>query len=86
MTVAVCYKCGEFKHGALTKCDKCGTAPNNEDALAVSLVLSDHYQSKELLKKFGEYIKQTGRPPAMYPDQKAEIIKVLRQYYRSEEK
>lgn len=49
MTVAVCFKCGSEKFGALTQCGACKSTPSAEGDLALSLVLSEHLSSKTRL-------------------------------------
>jgi hypothetical protein len=62
MTHAVCLKCGCVKRGALTPCPECGFDPSDDQmAVAKSLVLSDHHQSLEALKKASETIKAGGK-------------------------
>jgi len=43
MTIAVCFKCGNLKKGAFNPCKKCNACPKNEEELALSLVMTDHY-------------------------------------------
>jgi len=41
MTVAVCLKCGEFKHGAFTICLKCRYTPDDDESLTRHLLVTD---------------------------------------------
>jgi hypothetical protein len=61
MTMAVCYSCGEAKFGAFVACKKCNTKPKNNDDIALSLFLSDHFFEKDNLRQMGESIKNGGR-------------------------
>ena len=45
MTVAVCLKCGEFKHGAWTPSLKCGYEPSDDESYTKHLLVTDHYLS-----------------------------------------
>jgi hypothetical protein len=62
MTIAVCFKCGEFKHGAFKPCPKCGEYPLNDNERAKSIVLTDHNYSPDELKSFGDSIKRGAEP------------------------
>ena len=81
MTVAICLKCGAMKFGAFIKCAKCGVTPKGEDDMATSLVLSDHYQSQEMLKNYGEYIA-SGKPFTIAPETHQKIVCTIRKAYR----
>ncbi len=50
MTVAICFKCGSEKSDALTQCGSCSATPREEDDLALSLVLSQHFSPKTQLE------------------------------------
>jgi hypothetical protein len=56
MTTAVCFNCGEFKHGALNPCPKCGEVPEGEEK-NVSIALTDHYHNREDLMALSAAIK-----------------------------
>lgn len=58
MTIAICFKCGEFKHGSFKPCPSCGTIPQNTDDLTISLALTDHYFDNAMLEAFRNNIKQ----------------------------
>lgn len=49
MSIAICFKCGNDKTGALTQCGLCQTTPRAESDLALSLVLSEQLSSKTQL-------------------------------------
>jgi len=65
MTVAVCFKCGELKHGAFNPCRGCFAQPKLKDDLIISLAMSDHYLNKSSLTQIGSQIKMTGKPPGL---------------------
>src|SRR5690348_6094294 len=51
MTVAVCLRCGQFKHGAWIPCPKCGYTPDDDESLTKHLLVTDHYLSQEQLEE-----------------------------------
>lgn len=53
MTQAVCFKCGEMKHGAFTDCPHCGGRPVTDDELVLSLAMTDHYFDLATMKQMG---------------------------------
>ena len=57
MTQAVCFNCGELKFGSFTECENCHRTPENDDDMAFSMALSDHYFSLEQLNEIGNKIK-----------------------------
>jgi hypothetical protein len=57
MTVAVCFKCGEFKHGSLTPCPSCGNFPVERVDIINSVAMTDHYLSNSGLEAAGKNIK-----------------------------
>jgi len=77
MTVAVCFKCGEIKHGAFNHCDKCGARPVTEDDLAMSMAMTDHYHKEPTLRQMGQDIK-SGRPPKLDPESRKWLIEDIR--------
>lgn len=77
MTTAVCFKCGEFKFGAFGPCRACGTAPSNEDELAYSLAMTDHYFDQQTLAQIKQAIRN-GEPPSLDPGTKAQLVKQIR--------
>jgi len=50
--MAVCFKCGSAKSGALIACRKCSAAPQTNSEYAVSLALSDHLSTKDQLAQY----------------------------------
>jgi hypothetical protein len=67
MTIAVCFKCGEFKHGAFNECDNCGTKPLSDTEIATSVALSDHHYNRLYLEAFSDSIKR-GEQPGINPE------------------
>jgi hypothetical protein len=61
MTVAVCLKCGAFKHGAWTPCPACQFLPNDDESLTRHMLASDHHHDPEGLKAISERVK-AGQP------------------------
>lgn len=77
MTVAVCYKCGSIKHGAFNACPACSTEPADEDALILSLALSDHYLDRKALDSASETIK-AGKHVELDPASRAKFAESLK--------
>ena len=67
MTIAVCTKCGEVKHGALTPCPFCSFDPELSEDKAKAMVLTDHFLPKEELEKISEQLKNG--QSVTYPDE-----------------
>jgi hypothetical protein len=57
MGVAICFKCGSEKSGALLACAGCGTSPRSNGELALSLVLTDHLSSKTQLAHYSHELR-----------------------------
>jgi hypothetical protein len=57
MTVAVCLKCGEFKHEAWAPCLKCGYTPDDDESYTKHLLVTDHFLSREELEQMAGRIK-----------------------------
>lgn len=55
--MAICFKCGSEKSGALLACAACGTAPRSNSELALSLVLTDHLSSKTQLAHYSHELR-----------------------------
>ena len=79
MTVAVCYKCGEFKFGAFLPCKKCGTYPENEEDRALSLVITDHYFDQEKLEIISSELK-SGKPAPIDPQEIKKLTEEIQQF------
>ena len=60
MGMAICFKCGSEKSGALIACRSCCAAPRTNSEYAVSLALSDHLSSKEQLTQYSHEL-QSGK-------------------------
>ncbi len=58
MTVAICLKCGAFKHGAWTPCRKCGHLPSDEEDKAKHIIATDHHFSKNDLEAASAWIQE----------------------------
>lgn len=57
MTMAICFKCGSAKSGALVACRSCNAAPRANSEYAVSLALSDHVSSKDQLAQYSHELR-----------------------------
>lgn len=57
MGMAICFKCGSAKSGALVACRGCNAAPRANSEYAVSLALSDHLSSNEQLTQYGDELR-----------------------------
>ena len=84
MTTAICYKCGEFKFGAMLPCQACGATPTTDDDLVLSVTMTDHYFDKKGLIEIGQKIKN-GENIELPPSQKEEMIRMLNQMRRPNE-
>lgn len=82
VTQAICFKCGEVKHGAFTTCKACNTRPTSEQELALSLGLTDHYLSKQDLDSIGTHIKNN-ESISFREDQEEMLIKEIRTLLQS---
>jgi hypothetical protein len=61
MGMAICFKCGSAKFGALIACRSCKVAPRTNSAYAVSLALSDFLASKDELARYGLEIRNSSK-------------------------
>ena len=57
MGMAICFKCGSAKSGALIACRNCNAAPRTNSEYAVSLALSDHLSSKDQLAQYSHELR-----------------------------
>ncbi len=57
MAMAICFKCGSAKSGALTACRSCNAVPRTNREYAVSLALSDHLSSKDQLAQYSHELR-----------------------------
>src|SRR5690606_19583632 len=55
--MAICFKCGSEKSGALIACRSCCAAPRTNSEYAVSLALPDHLPSKEQLTQYSHELQ-----------------------------
>jgi hypothetical protein len=55
MTIALCFKCGDTKFGALLKCQKCSADPTGN--VSLDILFTDHNFSAQTLSEFGNVIK-----------------------------
>jgi hypothetical protein len=77
MTTAVCFNCGEIKFGAFTPCEKCLITPVNEDDLAISLAMTDHYFDMLTLKQIAHSIR-AGKQLTLEPQTYEALIQIVR--------
>jgi hypothetical protein len=57
VAMAICFKCGSGKSGALVACRSCNAAPRTNSEYAVSLALSDHLSSKDQLTQYSHELR-----------------------------
>jgi len=76
MSTAVCIKCGAFKYGAFTRCDKCGACPESDQEKALSIAASDHYCDAQWLNRLSACIKE-GQPPPVNPTVVSEYLETI---------
>ena len=57
MAMAICFKCGSAKSGALVACRSCNAAPRTNSEYAVSLALSDHLSTKDQLAQYSHELR-----------------------------
>lgn len=57
MGMAICFKCGSEKSGALLGCAACGTTPRSNSELTLSLVLTEHLSSKTQLAHYSHELR-----------------------------
>jgi hypothetical protein len=57
MTIAICLRCGEYKHGAFNKCSACHYEPSTLKHKAMSMLLSDHNCNEVQLAAHSNNIK-----------------------------
>lgn len=76
MTVAICIKCGNTKHGALTNCRKRGFTPHENKDKAKSMIVTDHILSRSELEQIGRRI-QAGLPVDFPEDAVNNYVKLI---------
>ena len=57
MAMAICFKCGSAKSGALVACRSCNAVPRTDIEYAVSLALSDHLSSNNQLAQYSHELR-----------------------------
>jgi hypothetical protein len=55
--MAICFKCGSAKSGALVACRNCKATPKTNSEYAISLALSDHLSTKEQLAQYSQELR-----------------------------
>ena len=76
MTQAVCFKCGEIKHGAFTDCPHCGERPVSDEDFVISLAMTDHYFDVATMKQMGVAVAE-GKPPHLDEKSRQDLLKQL---------
>ena len=82
MTQAVCFKCGEIKFGAFVACSHCGGTPVSDEDLVLSLAMTDHYFTLDVMRQMGQSIKQ-GTPPNLDEATRKNLLENLAQLRKS---
>ena len=77
MTMAVCFKCGKLKSGAFLPCEACSAVPHDEEEIAISLAITDHYFDFSTLKQIGASIAD-GKPPQLDEHTHAQMLALIR--------
>jgi len=72
MTKAVCFNCGEIKHGTFTSCKACQIRPAGEFEMVRSLGLSDHYLTQEQIDQVAKLIKNG--EPIQFQEEQLELL------------
>jgi hypothetical protein len=83
MTIAVCVGCGTKKIGAWTTCGACGLLPQTEIDVAYSLVLTDHYFSREVLDQISSDMQRGLPRPSLRPEQETAFRTQAREFLQS---
>lgn len=55
--MAICFKCGSAKSGALIACRSCNAAPGTNSEYAFSLALSDHLSTNDQLAQYSHELR-----------------------------
>jgi hypothetical protein len=77
MTTAVCFKCGKLKFGAFLPCEAGSALPQDEEEIAISLAITDHYFDLPTLKQIGASIAD-GKPPQLDEHTHAQMLTLIR--------
>jgi hypothetical protein len=83
MTIAVCVGCGTKKIGAWTTCGACGLLPQAKIDVAYSLVLTDHYFSREVLDQISSDMLRGLPRPSLPPEQEAALLSQAKEFLQS---
>lgn len=55
MTLALCFRCGNVKFGAICPCERCGLATTGN--MQLDIAFSDHHLSHQQLQFFGSVVE-----------------------------
>ena len=77
MGMAICFKCGSAKSGALVACRSCNAAPRANSEYAVSLALSDHLSSKDQIAQYSHELRN-GKKLSVPRDALVEALDALK--------
>lgn len=77
MGIAICFKCGSAKSGALIACRSCNAAPRTNSEYAVSLALSDHLSSKGQLAQYSHELRN-GQTPSVPREARVQALDALK--------
>ena len=76
MTDAVCFSCGEIKHGAFLECQACSKVPLSEADLVLSLLMTDWYFDRDALEELGNAVSE-GNPPQVDQESYDSMVKQI---------
>jgi hypothetical protein len=76
MTLAVCFKCGKMKFGALVPCPECGAEPQTDDDMAISFAMTDHHFDMNTLEAMGQRVAE-GSPPRLDPHSTRHVMEEI---------
>lgn len=68
MSVAICFRCGSPKLGALIACQSCRVIPRTQNDLALSLTLSSHVSSQEQLAGYSNELRSGASASVPFQD------------------
>src|SRR5260370_11299722 len=77
MTMAVCFHCGATKFGAFVPCPDCSAMPQDEEQLALSLAMTDHYFDVPSLQNMAADLR-SGKPVHLAPETRTQLIDQIR--------
>lgn len=61
MRPSLCFSCGGKKFGILSPCGHCKVSPTEEDEIALSLLMTDHYMTLKELENLSQQLMR-GEP------------------------